>query len=94
MRNAPGPSTARVTAQKTKSTHPIRRLPPLPPKNSDTKKETADKLNVPPPPKPLPAGRTDDTAPLRTKGTFKTESHMRKTHVIQLHVRMCIYDCP
>ena len=95
MRNAPGPSTARVTAQKIKSSHPIRRLPPLPPKNSHTMKETSDELNVPPPPKPLPANITDDTVPLRTKGTFKTESHtLRKTHVTRTYMcRMCTFKC-
>ena len=95
MRSVPGPSAARVTAQKTKSTHPIRRLPPLPSKNSDTEKETADTLNVPPPPKPRPEGRTDDTVPLRTKGTFKTESHtLRKSHVTRNYMcRMCTFKC-
>ena len=46
-------------------------------------------------PKPLPAGITDDTVPLRTKGTFKTESHtLRKTHVIRNYMcRMCTFKC-
>ena len=58
-------------------------------------KETADELNVPPPPKPLPANITDDTVPLRTKGTFKTESHtLRKTHVTRTYMcRMCTFKC-
>ena len=94
MRSVPGPSAARVTAQRARSTHPLRRLPPLPSKNSDVKEGPVDTLNVPLPPK-RPEGRTDDTVPLRTKGTFKTESHtLQKKHVIRNYkCRMCTFKC-
>ena len=93
--NVPGPSAARVAAQKAKSTPPIIRLPPLPSKNSKNGKEAADTLNVPLPPKLRPKGRKDDTVPLRTKGTFKTESHtLRKSHVTRNYMcSMCTFKC-
>ena len=88
--SASGPSKTRISAQKTKSPYPTRRLPPVPPNGEgDNTGDNLDESSLPAP-KVTPAPKPDPT-PTKKKGTFTTKSHaLRKKYTSRKYIcRMC-----
>ena len=88
--SASSPSKTRISAQKTKSPYPTRRLPPVPSNREGD--DTGDNLDESPLPAPevTPAPKPDPT-PTKKKGTFTTKSHaLRKKCTSHKYIcRMC-----
>ena len=75
--SASGPSETRISAQKTKSPYPTRRLPPVPSNGEgDNTSENLDGSSLPAP-KVTPAPKPEPT-PTNKKGMFTTKSHAPK----------------
>ena len=85
-----GPSATRISAQKTKSLYPTRRLPPVP--SNGEGDDISESLNEPslPAPKVTPAPKSEPTS-TKIKGMFTTESHaLRKKYTSRKYIcRMC-----
>ena len=88
--SASGPSKTHISAQKTKSPYPTRRLPPVP--SNGEGDDTGDNLDESslPAPEVTPAPKPDPT-PTKKKGTFTTKSHaLRKKYTSRKYIcRMC-----
>ena len=88
--SASGPSVTHISAQKTKSPYPTRRLPPVP-SNRDGD-STSESLDEPSPLNPkVPPTSKSEPAPTKTKGMFTTQSHaLRKKYTSRKYIcRMC-----
>ena len=88
--SASGPSDTRISAQKTKSPYPTRRLPPVPSNKEGA--DTSENLDEP----SLPASRItpalkSESPPTKKKGKFTTKSHaLKKKYTSQKYIcRMC-----
>ena len=88
--SASGPSETRISAQKTKSPYPTRKLPPVPSNGEgDDTSENYDESS-PPAPKVAPAPKPEPT-PTNKKGMFTTKSHaLKKKYTSSKYIcRMC-----
>ena len=88
--NASGPSETCISAQKTRSPYPTRRLPPVPSnREGDKTSDSLDESSLPAP-EITPAPKPDPT-PTKKKGTFTTKSHtLRKKYTSRKYIcRMC-----
>ena len=88
--SASGPSATRISAQKTKSPYPTRRLPPVP--SNGEGDDTSESLDEPSlsAPKVTPAPKSEPTS-TKLKGIFTTKSHaLRKKYTSRKYIcRMC-----
>ena len=88
--SASGPSATRISAQKTKSPYPTRRLPPVP--SNGEGDDTSESFNEPslPVPKETPGLKSEPTS-TKKKGMFTTKSHaLRKKYTTRKYIcRMC-----
>ena len=88
--SASGPSATRISAQKTKSPYPTRRLPPVP--SNGEGDDTSESFDEPPLPVPkeTPALKSEPTS-TKKKGMFTTKSHaLRKKYTTRKYIcRMC-----
>ena len=88
--SASGPSATHISAQKSKSQYPTRRLPPVPSNGEgDDKSESLDEPSLPAP-KVTPAPKSEPTSTMK-KGMFTTKSHaLRKKYTSRKYIcRMC-----
>ena len=88
--SASGPYVTHISAQKTKSPYPTRRLPPIPSNGEgDNISESLDEPSLLGPKVP-PATKSEPASP-KTKGTFTTKSHaLRKKYSSRKYIcRMC-----
>ena len=88
--SASGPSATHISAQKTKSPYPTRRLPPVPPNDDvDTTSESLDEPSLTNT-RVSPASKSEPTQ-TKIKGTFITKSHaLRKKYTSHKYLcRMC-----
>ena len=88
--SASGPSVTRISAQKTKSPYPTRRLPPVP---SNEDGDNTSEISVEPSlmnPNVPPISKSEP-APTKIKGTFTTKSHaLRKKYTTRKYLcQMC-----
>ena len=86
--SASGPFATRISAQKTKSPYPTRRLPPVPSNGEgDDTSESFDEPSLPVP-KETPALKSEPTS-TKKKGMFTTKSHAlrKKIHDPQVHLQ-------
>ena len=88
--SASGPSETRISAQKTKSLYPTRRLPPVP--SNGEGDDTSENLDEP----SLPASKVtpvpkSEPPPTKKKGMFTTKSHaLKKKYTSRKYIcRMC-----